>query len=484
MNVAPPQWRIDWDLLLWMGFRRYKRHWSIPQIQAELQDTYQVTLSVALIADYLRRYQTMVAARHHAMSQLQQVYRDVPDLMLTIDGIQPEKGHETIYVVRELRQQRIWFADSLLSSATEEIQALIRRARLLAERLKRPVCGWMSDKQEAFVTAIAAEFPGTPHRYCANHFLRDLAAPMLAVDSAAKVRMRHKVRGLRALERICLQDPPAFVDTSERLTAAQRQWAAQLVLSYCAAVRGILNDAQGGPLWPPGWNMAYALREVCQSLDRNLACSPTPITRLLKRLRGYIQRGLAEYEKDLGRIGTALGQVLVVWALIHPESGQHHAYHTSFQQLAKQSRQAKDSITQHIGQLMVSFEAGLFCGGEALDLPEDNLELERWIKGPKGHERHITGRQHVGLRMVAEAPTLLPAFDAHLSRRTPFTIDELLPYVNADIPASQQEAMTRHRMMRKARSKKNEASLWSSLKRTIKCLSHGVISNRTSLSSL
>jgi hypothetical protein len=38
----------------------------------------------------------------------------------------------------------------------------------------------MSDKQEAFVQAIATEFPDTPHRYCQNHFLRDVAKPVLA----------------------------------------------------------------------------------------------------------------------------------------------------------------------------------------------------------------------------------------------------------------------------------------------------------------
>ena len=42
--------------------------------------------------------------------------------MLSIDGLQPEKGHETLYVVRELRQQRVWFAQALLSSATSEIR--------------------------------------------------------------------------------------------------------------------------------------------------------------------------------------------------------------------------------------------------------------------------------------------------------------------------------------------------------------------------
>src|SRR2546422_9746218 len=64
----------------------------------------------------------------------------------------------------------------------------------------------MSDKQDAFVTAIATEFPGIPHRYCQNHFLRDVAKPVLEIDSHAKVTMRRKVRGLRAIERGVLEE--------------------------------------------------------------------------------------------------------------------------------------------------------------------------------------------------------------------------------------------------------------------------------------
>ena len=45
----------------------------------------------------------------------------------------------------------------------------------------------------------------------------------------------------------------------------------QVVLDYCAAVRGILNDDQGGPIHPPGLRMAEALGEVRQSLDRCVA---------------------------------------------------------------------------------------------------------------------------------------------------------------------------------------------------------------------
>ena len=63
----------------------------------------------------------------------------------------------------------------------------------------------MSDRQDAFVTGIAAEFPDVPHRYCDNHFLRDVAKPVLEADSHAKVQMRKKVRGLRKIEQAVLK---------------------------------------------------------------------------------------------------------------------------------------------------------------------------------------------------------------------------------------------------------------------------------------
>src|SRR5262249_53591248 len=131
---------------------------------------------------------------------LRRAYRDIDSLVLSIDGLQPEKGHETLYAVRELNARRVWFAQALLSSNQDEVRRLLVRARQLAQSLGKPVRLWVSDKQDAFVQGIALEFPGVPHRYCQTHFLRDLAKPMLEADSHAKVQMRKKVRGLRAIE--------------------------------------------------------------------------------------------------------------------------------------------------------------------------------------------------------------------------------------------------------------------------------------------
>jgi hypothetical protein len=200
-QITLPWWLVGWDVFCWMGYRRFAQHWSVPQLQGELRDTYHIRLSDDAISDSLRRYQIMVAARQQDAAILADVYQNHQSLILSIDGLQPEKGHEVLYVVRELSAKRIWFAQALLSSSTAEITQLIHKAKEWAEQLHKPVKLWLSDKQDAFVQGIAAEFPGTPHRYCQNHFLRDVAKPMLDADSHAKVKMRQKVRGLRAIER-------------------------------------------------------------------------------------------------------------------------------------------------------------------------------------------------------------------------------------------------------------------------------------------
>jgi len=296
LGITMPWWLIGWDLFAWMGHRRLSRHWSVPQIRAELLDRFVIDLSDDAIERYLQRYQIMLAARQQDVALLRDLYRDAAGFHLTIDGLQPEKGHETLYAVREVGQKRVWFAEPLVSSSASEVRRLLVRAREQAEQLGKPVLSWMSDKQDAFVTGIAAEFAGVPHRYCQNHFLRDLAKPVLEQDSHAKVKMRSKIRGLRALERevleqpppapegppadsACCEEPPASPAASEVVQDSAAVVPNSVVLDYCAAVRGILNDDQGGPLHPPGLRMAAALKEVNESLQRNLAAKKGGLSR-------------------------------------------------------------------------------------------------------------------------------------------------------------------------------------------------------------
>ena len=480
-TLTLPWWLIGWDVFCWMGHRRFARHWSVPQIRGELADTYQIPLSADAVEDALRRYQTMLAARQQAPEVVAAAYQHVAALVLSIDGLQPEKGHETLYVVRELNTKRIWFAEALLSSSAAEVRRLLSQARAWATQLGLPVHLWLSDKQDAFVTGIAAEFPGVPHRYCVNHFLRDLAKPMLEADSHAKVKMRRTVRGLRTIEREVLrqrrliaatapavapaattpgtQPPATQVVQDVPTTTASPADAGEVVLDYCSAVRGILNDDQGGPFQPPGLRMAEALGDVRASLQRNLdAHRGGRAHPHLQRLAACIDRGVAAVQAEHQVVRQYLQELQRVAATLTSANGSAPTRQAQFTRLQEEFAGLDTPFYHHVAGVMASFAAGLFVGRDTLPFLQDNLDLERWFRQPKGHERRIHGHRHAGVRIVQEGPTLLLALDAHVTHPEPFTAHDLAPYQDASAPTCQVEALHRRKIMRKARSKKNERS--------------------------
>jgi hypothetical protein len=123
---------------------------------------------------------------------------------------------------------------------------------------------------------------------------------------------------------------------------------------------------------------------------------------------------------------------------------------------------SKDQRLGQMAVMMASFVVGLFAGGKLKKIPWDNLELERWFRLPKSHERHIHGRSHAGVRLVQEGASLMPVLDAHKDGKT-FTANELLEYRQAKLPPDEQEAIQRRKIMRQARSKKKRPILLKEL---------------------
>jgi len=125
----------------------------------------------------------------------------------------------------------------------------------------------------------------------------------------------------------------------------------------------------------------------------------------------------------------------------------------------------EDPIRLHMATVMMSFLAGLFVGEGKFEKIKDNLDLERWFRLPKSHERRIHGHRHAGVRIVQDGPTLVLALDAHAAHPEPFTPDDLLPYRSAREPPCQREAVNRRKIMRKARSTKKRPLLLADLER-------------------
>jgi hypothetical protein len=136
-----------------------------------------------------------------------------------------------------------------------------------------------------------------------------------------------------------------------------------------------------------------------------------------------------------------------------------------FEKLSERFEQTGGPIHQHMAQVMTSFLAGLFVGEGKFEEIKDNLDLERWFRLPKSHERRIHGHRHAGIRIVLEGATLVHALDAHVAHPEPFTADDLLQYRTAQEPKCQQQALTRRKVMRKARSKTKRPLLLADLER-------------------
>ena len=167
-------------------------------------------------------------------------------------------------------------------------------------------------------------------------------------------------------------------------------------------------------------------------------------------------------EKVQAELRPQVAQLQAVADTLDPAQGSQEDRRRKFEELCQGFSQQKDSFVQHLTRLMTSFLPGLFLG-PVDELPRDNLDLERWFRQPKGHERRIHGRRHAGVRLVLDGPTLACALDAHLHHLGPFTAAELAPYRSAQPPPSQQAAHARHRIMRTARSSKQRPALLAEL---------------------
>jgi hypothetical protein len=185
----------------------------------------------------------------------------------------------------------------------------------------------------------------------------------------------------------------------------------------------------------------------------------------LRQLQGCIDRGLQAVAAEQEPIREHVEELRRIEATLDPSQGSSQQRRRRFGRLRRRLRRRGDPVRAQMAVVMAAFAAGLFAGPEVAEEIRDNLELERWFRLPKGHERRIHGRRHAGVRLVQEGATLMPVLDAHKGRDAPYQAEELLSYRGATPPKQEQEALQRRKVMRRARSKARRPVLLAELER-------------------
>jgi hypothetical protein len=171
-------------------------------------------------------------------------------VILAIDGLQPDVGHEVLWVLRDCLSGEVLLAKSLLSGRRQDLAELIGQVR---EGLTVPIVGVISDGQHPIRRAVAQALPGVPHQLCQFHYLREAARPAYEADRHAKKELKKRVRGVRPIER-------SLEGRSDAEAEAAR--------GYCDAVRSALTDDGRPPLEASGLKLHQRLSAVAASLDR------------------------------------------------------------------------------------------------------------------------------------------------------------------------------------------------------------------------
>jgi len=182
-------------------------------------------------------------------------------------------------------------------------------------------------------------------------------------------------------------------------------------------------------------------------------------------LAACIDKGLDLVKPQQETIRCHVETIQEVAATLDPAAKTSARRQSDFDAILTRLDGASDPIYEQMAGLMRGFRTGLFAGDDAFDHVHNNLDLERWFRLPKGHERRIHGHRHAGVRIVQEGPTLAHALDAHHAHPEPFGVADLLPYRSARAPACQRQAIHRRKVMRKARSKTKRPTLLADLER-------------------
>src|SRR3954454_6229470 len=298
--LALPHHEFGLDVLALVGRLRHVEHRSVPEIHQELT-RHGVAIARRSVSNLLDRYDELRALATADRERLHALLRKQRRVILALDGLQPDVGHEVLWVLRDCVSGAVLLARSLLSATQDDLATLLAEVR---DALAVPITAVVSDGRQSIRKAVKKALPEATHQLCHFHYLREAARPIYEADRHAKKEIKKRVRGIREIER------QVEGETDEE---------AEIVRGYCAAVRSALTDDGRPPLVASGLRLLERLRKIGASLDR--LRRPGVLPGQLARLHRLVVEGLTETQTLWPAIRRGYRWVWRVAELLRNEAG-------------------------------------------------------------------------------------------------------------------------------------------------------------------
>ncbi len=246
---ALPHGEFGLDVIALVGSLRYISHRSVPEIHQALCDR-GVRIAERTVTHLLQRYEELVALHLAEKPRLCERFKEQGQIVLAIDGLQPDVGHEVLWVLRDCLSGEVLLARSLLSACEADLASLLSEVQQVVDV---PICGVISDGQRSIRKAVQAALPDVPHQLCHFHYLREAAKPVYEADKHAKKELKKHLRGVRPIE---------------RAVEKRNDVEAEAISGYCLAVRSSLTDDGRAPLEASGLKLYERISAIIASLAR------------------------------------------------------------------------------------------------------------------------------------------------------------------------------------------------------------------------
>lgn len=150
-RLALPKHEFGLDVIAFVGTQRYRHHHSVPELHHALVNR-GVAVSQRTVTNLLDRYDELLTLSLQDSERLQRLTQPHGRVILALDGLQPDVGHEVLWVLRDCLSGEVLLAKSLLSSTRDDLAALIKQVK---QALRVPIVSAISDGQASIRDAVA-----------------------------------------------------------------------------------------------------------------------------------------------------------------------------------------------------------------------------------------------------------------------------------------------------------------------------------------
>lgn len=242
---------FGYDVIVQIGWWRFWEHRTLDEIWELARQRFPISRRqvMYLIIDFL----CLLKAAQPARIERHRKLYERRGLLLSVDAMQPEKGNDVLYVVRELRTHLTLQAVKVTNQRRLTIRDQVLKP---VARLGFRIRGVVSDSEDALQWAVNALWPGCPHHACHFHVLREAARPLMEADQHWMVGIKRELRAKLRPVRLALQ---ALPETSPRRS---------ILLDYAEALRTCLRVSSLAPFQLGGLRLMDDLRAIAASLRR------------------------------------------------------------------------------------------------------------------------------------------------------------------------------------------------------------------------